>query len=160
MWSAFINSFSTTHVDDEYVLIYALQRRIWHRFILGVAIVVVGMSFLLQNSTSGGVRPSWAPCVRLPPLCGSRVFFGVECPGCGLTRSFVALAHFDWQQSVKYNRVGWLVAVAVVLQIPFRTYMLWELRRRVVLRHWMQWIGWALIAIMIVSWIGKTSGLY
>ena len=60
--------------------------------------------------------PDWP----IPSSCPSQAIFGVDCPGCGLTRSFIHLAHGDWQRAFSKHRVGWLLALAVVLQIPYR----------------------------------------
>src|SRR4051812_47396490 len=65
-----------------------------HRTMLWISLAVIAASFLLRRTGSESVRLAWSH-IELPPLCVSRMFFGVECPGCGLTRSFVALAHGD-----------------------------------------------------------------
>jgi hypothetical protein len=95
------------------------------------------------------------PLEALPPMCGSRALFGVECPGCGLTRSFVALASGDLAESIRLHRVGWLLAAAVVLQIPYRIYALRELRTKAPQRTWPTWFGNGLIAILILNWLIK-----
>jgi hypothetical protein len=100
----------------------------------------------------------WAD-VALPPVCSSRLLFGVECPGCGLTRSFVALAAGDLSASWRYHRVGWLMALAVVGQIPYRVCGLIETRTRIVPRTWPAWLGYLLIASLIVNWLLKMGGV-
>jgi hypothetical protein len=40
------------------------------------------------------------------PPCLSRVLFHVSCPGCGLTRSLVALWHGDLLTSFRYHPLG------------------------------------------------------
>src|SRR4051794_40300477 len=71
-----------------------------HRTMLWISLAVIAASFFLRRTGSESVRLVWSH-IELPPLCASRMFFGVECPGCGLTRSFVALANGDllasWQ---------------------------------------------------------------
>lgn len=62
----------------------------------------------------------------LPHSCYSRSVFGVPCPGCGLTRSFIYLVRGDWQSAWREHRLGWLLAVIVALQFPYR---LWALSR-------------------------------
>jgi len=54
---------------------------------------------------------------------------GINCPGCGLTRSFISLAHGDVRSSWLYNPAGVFWFVAVALQIPYRSYQLWRIRR-------------------------------
>lgn len=43
---------------------------------------------------------------NLPSMCPCREIFGVNCPGCGLTRSFVLLAHGHIGESLRYHRLG------------------------------------------------------
>ena len=61
------------------------------------------------------VLPS-ASISRLPVLCAFRRMTGVPCPGCGLTRSWVALAEGNLHQSLGFHRLGWLVMLYVIAQ--------------------------------------------
>lgn len=135
-----------------------LRERHWTMLWLSTAIVV--FAFALQIAPSGHVAPSWAAYLSLPELCGSRALFGVECPGCGLTRSFIALAGGDFATSWNYHRIGWLLALAVVLQLPYRIFALRELRDGIVERSWPQWFGWAILALLFGNWLGKISGMF
>lgn len=42
----------------------------------------------------------------LPYECPFQKFLHISCPGCGLTRSFVAILHFDLFSSLRYNLLG------------------------------------------------------
>ena len=63
--------------------------------LLGLCAVVVA-SFLL------------APGVveRGPVVCAFRALTGLPCPGCGLTRSFVATAHGELQEAFAFHLFG------------------------------------------------------
>ena len=37
------------------------------------------------------------------PLCPIKTFFGLSCPGCGLTRGFLAILRFDFFSAYNYN---------------------------------------------------------
>ncbi len=52
----------------------------------------------------------------LPTLCLSRSVLGISCPGCGLTRSWVALAHGDIDGSLRDHPLGALVMAYLLLQ--------------------------------------------
>ncbi len=124
---------------------------------LGLSLFVVVAAFALQFQGEA-LRLAWTD-TALPSIYGSRLLFGVECPGCGLTRSFVALAAGDFQDSLRFNRVGWLLALTVVVQIPYRIFALRELRHRVVERIWPVWFGYFLIAALVGNWLLKVVGV-
>ena len=56
-----------------------------------------------------------------PTLCLIKNLTGHDCPGCGLTRAFPSVAHFEFRRAWQFNRlvvvvlplVGWLWARAV-----------------------------------------------
>ena len=91
--------------------------------------------------------------VVLPPSCPSRTIFDVNCPGCGLTRSFVHIAHGDWQSSLRVHRIGWLIMLMAVLQIPYRAHALWGSGRFVLGSAAGNWFGFAITALLIGNWI-------
>ena len=81
--------------------------------------------------------------------------FGVRCPGCGLTRSFVALTHGDWAESTHYHRLGPIVYFYLLALILFHTYGAlqrnFSLPRALVRAH--HWGGLLLCAALLVNWI-------
>jgi hypothetical protein len=146
--------------DDMRQAQLACQFRQRHWTMLWVSTVIVIGSFLLHVGDAGRVAPKALPNLPVPLMCGSRACFGIDCPGCGLTRSFVALADGDVPRSYRFHHVGWLIALAVVLQFPYRIFSLWELRTRVVERSWPTWFGRALIVLLVGNWLGKMAGLW
>src|SRR5688572_15347237 len=99
---------ATTHVElaerQQQLQLRQARERQW--FMLALAVVVIAGAFVLRFSQGNGLRLLWTG-LTLPPLCTSRLLFGIECPGCGLTRSFVALSSGDFASAWHYNRVGW-----------------------------------------------------
>lgn len=116
--------------------------------------------------TPNGIRRSWlllAPVAGLiaiftvpfgpaPTICPFALITGIPCPGCGLTRAVVALAHGDIGSAVAFHPlVGvvlawlgatWLVAVARRRGLNIR------LDRRVVDR-----LLWATAALFVATWV-------
>lgn len=58
------------------------------------------------------VDPAWVAAG--PILCPVRRLTGIPCPGCGMTRAAVALAHGDLASAVAFHPLSPLVALAAV----------------------------------------------
>jgi hypothetical protein len=96
-------------------------RRQGHLSILLLAVLVIAASFVLQVAPDGDrVYLHGAPAATLPPLCFMKALGGVPCPGCGLTRSFIYLAHGNPSASWQAHRLGWLLAALALVQVPYR----------------------------------------
>lgn len=125
-----------------------------------LVIISVALVFSILFSFKGqGSEASLALAgVNLPPICGSRVLLDLPCPGCGLTRSFVAIAAGDFARSLEFHRLGWLVWLAAVLQLPYRIYCLRELRSKLAERKWPFWIGRFLLIMLLANWFLQLLG--
>jgi hypothetical protein len=130
-----------------------------HREMLVASILILAIAFLLQVRKDDQVAPALFPNCPLPSTCLSRSLFGIDCPGCGLTRSFVLLAHGDWQASLARHRLGWLLAVAVALQIPYRLTGLLRRNKEPLGRRIPKLFGLALIAALIGNWLLRLMGV-
>jgi len=64
--------------------------------------------------------------VRLPQLCTFRSLFGYECPGCGMTRSFVYTARLRFAEAWAMHPAGTLLAAYLAVSVPHR---LWRIGR-------------------------------
>ena len=67
--------------------------------------------------------------VEIPEICVWKRAFGISCPGCGMTRSWVYLAHGDWRTALSMNVLGPIVFLAALFQIPLAALRLWRRRR-------------------------------
>jgi hypothetical protein len=56
-----------------------------------------------------------------PVLCPFRRLTGLPCPGCGMTRSFVALAHGDVGASFSFHPLGPLMMAIFVVALVWKT---------------------------------------
>jgi hypothetical protein len=118
-----------------------------------MAAVVVLFSFLLVMRADGRLAFRCLPNWPLPPTCLSQSLFGVKCPGCGLTRSFVCLAGGHWSQSLDMHRLGWLLALAVLFQFPYRLVALLCGRDRPLGRRIPWLFSASLIVLLIGTWV-------
>lgn len=95
--------------------------------LLAAAGLVVGLSALLDVHHGSRVVLPFVPW-PLPPTCIYQNLWGLDCPGCGLTRCFVSLAHGQWSMAWKYHPVGIVLFVFIVVQIPYRSWKIWRIR--------------------------------
>jgi len=93
------------------------------------------------------------PNLPIPNTCLSRELFHFECPACGLTRSIVYLVHGQWRNSLHCHRLGWLMAMAIFAQFPYRIACLRfpELPR--LGKSFPRLFGLALIVLLIGNWL-------
>jgi hypothetical protein len=94
----------------------------------------------------------------LPGVCTFKRLAGIGCPGCGLTRCFISVAHGDMAAAWAYNPAGVFLFAATAFQIPFRWLQIGRLRRGLppVRSQILNWCLWALMAALLVQWIGRT----
>ena len=94
--------------------------RLWSSdgFTLVLCSVVVLLAVVMSPSTGflhlGGFE--------VPELCAWRRWFGVECPGCGMTRSFVFMGHGSIAAAWGMNKIGPPLFLLVASQIPYRVW--------------------------------------
>jgi hypothetical protein len=68
--------------------------------------------------------------VEVPEICFWKRALGIDCPGCGLTRSWVYLAHGDWRAAWSMNVLGPILFLTALIQIPLAAARLWRRRPR------------------------------
>jgi len=145
-------------LDDELgkpSLSPALRSR--HRSMLWLSAAVLLLAFLFEVHPDQRIALRFLPRFPLPASCMSRAWFGVDCPGCGLTRSIVHLAHGDWQGSLAMHRLGWLIGLLVVLQFPYRLAALAHDEDYPLGRRTCQWVASGLIFLLIANWLLKAA---
>ncbi len=137
-----------------------------HLWILGIALAAILGSFVLQPSVHGGLGisvPGLDAPINLPETCMSRRLLGISCPGCGLTRSFVAMARWDVKESFRLNPLGPILFVVCCFQLPYRIIEFLGLSRDS--RWWGTFknvleIGmWVLLAGLVAGWAARMAGL-
>jgi hypothetical protein len=124
----------------------------FHVSVLCATAIVAALSFSLEVRPGERIAFSVLPEHLLPHTCYSRVLFGVRCPGCGLTRSFVHLAHGQWRAAWQVHRLGWLLAAIVAIQFPYRAALVLGCERCVLGPRFAIWIGIAVIALLVANW--------
>lgn len=103
----------------------------------------------------------------LPESCTLHTRLGIDCPGCGLTRCFIHLAHGDVWTACQLNPVGLGLFAFVAWQLPLALGMLCGAqladRHRAMLRRcvvWNQLILVGLMVALIVQWFIRLCAAY
>ena len=90
------------------------------RVVDGILASVLGgmlaMAFVMAPSAGGG-GVSLDGSARLEGLCWLHRLLGVDCPFCGMSRSFVALAHGHLGAALSFHPAGPLLFVAMLLAV-------------------------------------------
>ena len=123
------------------------------REVLVISAVVIILTLIFRVREDREVYVGGLEDYPLPPLCMSYALFGVKCPGCGLTRSLIYLAHGDWAGSWRMHRLGILFGAVILVQIPYR---LWSLRHggRPSFGVWLPTcFGYVLIWLLMANWV-------
>lgn len=132
---------------------------VYHWIYLILAAIVLALSFILFIRPDGmRVALPWMD-VTLPESCTFKRVFGFGCPGCGLTRSFICLAHGRLVDAWTYNPAGPLFFLIVAGQIPYRALQIWRIRTKQE-----PWRGdkftmstiWILLAALVFQWLFRS----
>jgi hypothetical protein len=128
-------------------------RQFRHRTILIVSCGVVALALLLHVRSDQRVEFIALPGLPMPQMCWSRSLFGTKCPGCGLTRSVVYLAHGDWRASLAMHRLGIFMAAVILAQFPYCAVgLIWK-KDYPLGRRFAAIFAWSLIALLIGNWL-------
>ena len=102
--------------------------RLWNRhlpwLLLGIAVPLLATLLVVIDGERVGFF--FLPDYPFPPLCSMRSLFGVDCPGCGLTRSVIHLVHGRVAQSLAVHHLGWLLFLIIVVPVPLRIWYLFR----------------------------------
>ncbi|HEV3120150.1 MAG TPA: DUF2752 domain-containing protein [Gemmataceae bacterium] len=123
-----------------------------HYEMLLIACAVLVLALLFEVRADEHVVVAGLPDYPLPPTCLSRECFGVRCPGCGLTRSFVHLAHGNWSAAWQAHRLGWLLMAALLAQFPYRIVAMIRGGRSPLGSKLPTLFGYALIGLLFANW--------
>ncbi len=113
--------------DEGYAPTTIFQATLLHWIFFGIATVIILLAF---GMNTGGPKEVFMPgmTVPLPESCGAKNF-GLSCPGCGLTRSFIHIAHGRFMDAWRMNPAGFLVFCFVAAQIPWQLFQIVRIRK-------------------------------
>lgn len=127
----------------------------FHWVLMGVAIGVLVLSCVLRVEGHDKVV---LPGINqpIPGVCTYKRWFGVSCPGCGLTRCFISMAHANLAAAWEFNPAGVLFYAIVLGQVPYRALQVYRIRRGLC-EVQLGWIShvlfWSFFSALAVQWI-------
>lgn len=129
-----------------------LAAGIW---LAGAAFVLVSAGLLKVGEHRQVLLPVHS--IVLPETCTMHARFGIDCPGCGLTRSFIYLAHGRFADAYGLNPVSLLVFLYVIWQLPLAVMYATAPLHRVTLLclRWNQIGLIGLLALLLLQWLWR-----
>jgi len=85
------------------------------------------------------------------------MFLGFDCPGCGLTRSFAAMAHGHLQKGIDMHPLGLVIAIWL-LYLFVRALAIVATRRRlpeILTQEGRDLLVGAFVVALLVQWVAK-----
>lgn len=92
----------------------------------------------------------------IPSLCMFHNITGFDCPGCGITRSFIYALHGQWHNSYLMHLWGIPLATIVAFQVP---YHIWRTSGRNMPKfhpYFTRWLRMFVIISILLPWAIKT----
>ncbi len=118
-----------------------------------VACAIVASAVVFRVPTNDRVELAGMAGLPMPSLCMSKSLLGIDCPGCGLTRSLLCFFQGQFARSLALHPLGWVIAVAVLLQFPYRILALVR-KQDYPLGKWLpQGFGYTLIVLLVANWV-------
>jgi hypothetical protein len=145
-------------------LLDSTVERVEHLWILALALIALLGSFLLQPSGNNGLCvtvPIWGNRLVVPDTCLSRTLLGISCPGCGLTRSFAAMARGEVCAAFRLNLCGPILFIICCFQIPYRIIAYFNVGRAMPFFYQIEQQGdlitWFIAAGLIATWLARLA---
>lgn len=136
---------------------HVVDTTIVHIIFLGMSAAILILSFVMKFDGGQAVSlPGFAP---LPETCGSKVYFGISCPGCGLTRSFIMISSGSLKEAWQLNPASIFVYLFVAIQIPWQCFQIWRLRsgKPIIESFWVFLPLMICTFALLIQWIAKLS---
>jgi len=158
----FKNLINYFYLDSKEKLPHDKTTHITYICIFGVILTLTFLITFHQNNKNNLTFFN----LKLPPLCLSKSLTNTECPGCGMTRSFVNIAKFNFGEAFKLNRVSIPLFIYFIYAFLYHSYCLTILNQEVPskLSIYNKWFANLILILLISNWflglfIGSNGGL-
>ena len=125
-----------------------------HGLFLLMAGTVLLLSLLMSTDGESQVFFPFTE-IRVPAMCSTQVLFGIQCPGCGLTRAFISISHGQFAKAWALNHASFMVYAFVAVQIPWHGLQLWRLTRghRPLESSLVYLVPMGLVLVLFANWV-------
>ena len=135
---------------------YVRSELILHWIFFIFAAVVILLSFLMKSE---GEKAVFLPGFEsaMPETCTAKRLFGIDCPGCGMTRAFISISSGQFARAWSFNPASFIVYLFVAVQIPWHMLQIWRLKngKLPVVTRWAYMAPIAMALVMVVHWIWR-----
>ena len=117
--------------------------------------LAIGLSLVLEIRDE---RQVLVPVLNqpLPELCSFRRMTGLDCAGCGLTRSFISIGHGRIADAWHYHPAGLLLYAIAAFQIPWQSMQLWRMsigKNELQVGKFANFVFYVLAILLLGMWI-------
>lgn len=85
--------------------------------------------------------------------CWYRDNFGIECPSCGLTRSFISIENFNLKQAFSYNRIGFFVYLLMIFILILNIMGIKEAKLTSKFGKFVAIYGFSVCVALVINWV-------
>ncbi len=128
----------------------------FHGIMLTGSGLIILLSFLMKTDDFQQVFvPGIA--VAMPESCLSKMYFGVDCPGCGMTRAFIRISRGQFVKALQLNLASPAVYLFFAIQVPWHTMQLWRIGKGIgpIDSWWTIAPALLVVVTLIVGWFWK-----
>ena len=124
---------------------------LFHTIILFLCIAIIAAASIFRIDVLGLYFFGF----KWPMHCLLHSVFDVKCAFCGMTHSFIAVAHGDLTAALQYHFLGPVLFGFIVFQIPYRIWALMISPRRVniKIRKAHNYFAGIILAAILVNWL-------
>jgi hypothetical protein len=128
----------------------------FHGIMLTGSVIIMLLSFVMKTNDSNQVfLPGLS--MAMPQSCVTKMYWGFDCPGCGMTRAFIRISEGQFTKARQLNAASFVVYLFVAVQIPWHAMQLLRIGRGVgVVDSWWTIVpALGVIVTLVVCWIWK-----
>lgn len=85
--------------------------------------------------------------------CFYREHFGITCPSCGLTRSFISIENFRFRDAFSFNRVGIMIYLLFIFVLVFNVFGICKAKITGYIGKCIAVYAVLICLVLVISWV-------